>query len=130
MADVIIKQNLFVVVAKNPTASGNPITERDFALDPAEQLEITDYNEDASARFQVPASGSLTLNLESLALAKVLYIRVEADCGLIITNGLGSSPTLTLKGGRTSVLHCEFTALQLVNAGSAIVKGRFCAVGD
>lgn len=129
MGDVLVKQNLYALVAKNPAAAGSPITERDFAVDPAEQLSLTDYSQDAGARFSVPASGSLTLDLESLTLASILYIRVEADCGLVITNSLGDSPVLKLKAGRTSALHCEFTALQLVNATATAVKGRFIAVG-
>lgn len=130
MGDVLVRQTLQVIVAKNPTTTGTPITERDFAIDPAEPLEFSDLNEDAGARFQVPASGSLTLGLDSVAVGKVLYIRVETACGLVITNSLGSSPTLQLVPGRTSALHAEFTGLQLVNAGVAVVKGRYCVVGD
>lgn len=129
MGDILLKQNLYALVAKNPTTPGNPIVQRDFAIDPAEQTAITDYNFDAGSRFAVPASGSLTLGLDSITTGKALYIRVEAACGLVITNGLGSSPVLQLVPGVTSALFCEFTGLQLVNATVTAVKGIFEAVG-
>lgn len=129
MGDVLVKQNLYAVVAKNP-ASGTPISERDFAVDPAEQVDITDFNENASSRFQVAATSSLTLPMDSVALGSIFFLRVETACALVITNGLGSSQQLMLKPGRTSVLHADFTGLQLVNAGSTIVKGRYCVIGD
>lgn len=129
MGDVLVKQNLYVLVAKNPTTVGNPVTERDFAVDPGEQLAITDFNLDAGGRFSVPASGSLTLDLESVTTGKILYIRVEAVCGIVLTNSLGSSPTMQLLPGFTHAIGIEHTSLQLVNAGTAAVKGRFCSVG-
>lgn len=130
MGDVLVTQNLYAVVAKNPGTVGAPVTERDFAIDPAEQLSFSDYNENEGGRFQVPASGSLTLPFGSVALGKLAYIRVETDCGLQITNSLGTSPTLVLKAARTSVLNIECTGLQLINPGATVIKGRYIVVGD
>lgn len=130
MGDILVTQNLFALVAKNPTQAGSPVTERDFAIDPAEQLSFTDFSENEGGRFQVPAMGSLTLAMGSVALAGLVYIKPEADVGLQITNGVGTSQTIKLKGGRTSAMHLECTGLQLINATATIVKGRYIAVGD
>lgn len=132
MGDVLVRQNLYALVAKNPAAAGNPVIERDFAIDPMEQLDFSDYNETESGRFNVAVSiSNIVLAMGTVSLGKLLYIRVETDATLKITNSLAQSQAITLKAGKTSALHAEFTALSISNPSSTdILKGRYCVVGD
>jgi hypothetical protein len=130
MGNVLINQSLYLQVAKNPSQTGAPIVEIDFALNPSQALAITDFDEDATARFSVPANSSLVLGMDSVALGGFLALQVDADCGVVITNSLGSSPTLTFKAGRMSVMHMAFTGVQLVNSTGVAITGRVCIVGE
>jgi hypothetical protein len=132
MGDILINQTLTFQAAKNPTQAGAAIIEKEFQLQPAEQLTISDYNESAYGRFNVAASGTnIALSLGTVALGKILVFKPEADIGVKLTNSLGQTQLLTFLGGKTSVLHGEFTGISLTNPSTtAVAKGIFYLAGD
>jgi len=66
----------------------------------------------------------------TVALGKVMVITPTSDIEIKFTNSSGVTPYLKFLGGRTSVLHMEFTAFTISNQGSVAVKGRFYVAGD
>lgn len=131
MGDVLIKQTIAFTASKNPGSQGAAITEKDFEISPAEQIEVTDFSETASGRFNIAASASLTLGFGTLALAKVLVLKPDSDANITLTNANGTSQVIKVLGGKSSVLWGELTGVQITNPSStAALKGRFFLGGD
>lgn len=131
MADIFYKQTLTVLAGKNPTVSGAPVTQKDFEISPAESLELSDMNESVSGRFKIATSVSdQSIGMGTVALGKLLIFKPEADMKIKLVNGAGTSQLITMKGGRTSIIHAEFTNVLLTNDGAAEVKGVFYVAGD
>jgi hypothetical protein len=131
MGDVIVKQTLSLTVAKNPTVSGAAIVEKDFeALN--DSYETTAMSEDEAGRINLAASASgIPIGMGTVTLGKMLYVKMDGDVQLVITNSLGDSQLLKFLGGRASVLHLEFTELTATNPSiSAAIKGKIVVVGD
>lgn len=130
MPDITYRHQLQLVVGKTPT-SGTAITNKDFEINPPEILEISDYNEDILHRFSLPASSAdYAMPLGLVALAKLLIIKPEADLELKLVNNNGTSQSLLFKGGRTSVVHLEFTGMLATNSSLSAVKGVYFLAGD
>lgn len=130
MGDVLYKQSLSLTVAKNPQA-GAPIAEKDFELSPSEQLDITDYNEVSSSRFALAdLSTDVSLGMGTVALGKALIIKPLADLDIKIVNANGTSQVIKLLGGKTSVIHAEFTNVLASNSSGSTIKGKIVIVGD
>lgn len=131
MGDITLKQTLTISAYKTPTITGAPINEKDFELSPAEQLEITDMNEDSGGRFNLPsATTDKSIGMGTVALGKVLVIKPESEMKIKIVNAAGTSQLLTIKAGRTTVFHGEFINVLLTNDGANAVKGKFFVAGD
>lgn len=131
MGDILVNISVAAQVAQAPTQTGAPVTNIDFQISPAEMLAIPDYNEDASGRFQLAASVvDEALSMGTVVLGKLLFIKVDTDCQLKVTNGLGDSQLLTLKANKTSIMHMEFTGIKLTNPGTTVIRGKYCVVGD
>lgn len=131
MGDVIVKQTLSLTVAKNPTVSGAAIVEKDFeALN--DSYESTAMSEDEAGRINLAASATdIPIGMGTVALGKMLYVKMDGDVQLVITNSLGDSQLLKFLGGRPSVLHVEFTGIAATNPSiSAAIKGKIVVVGD
>jgi hypothetical protein len=131
MGTLKLEQTLTLRAYKKPTQAGVAITQFDFKLDPPENLAIDDYNEDEGSRYNVAdATVDQDMSLGSVALAKVLIFQPDQDINVKIVNANGTTPDMVFKGGRTTVLHMEFTGIKLSNSSGAAVTGRFFAMGD
>lgn len=127
MGDILYTQQIQIVASKNAT----PITEKDFEINPAEIFTTSLLNESFSGRYtladlsvdEVPGMGSI-------ALGKLFVITPASNIQVKFTNSLGTSPALTFLGGKTSVVHIEFTGFSLTNTSGAPVKGRYLVIGD
>jgi hypothetical protein len=127
LGDILYTQTIQVTAAKN----SSPVTEKDFEIFPAEVLTSTAYSESFSGRYNIP---DLTVDaaqgMGSVALGKVFIITPTSNIQVKFTNGLGTTPELTFVGGRTSVLHMEYTNFVLTNTSGNAVKGRYYVLGD
>lgn len=126
-----LMQTLTIKAYKKPAQAGTPITQYDFQIDPPEVLNLDDYNESEGSRYNIAdAVADQVIGLNTVALGKVLIIQPDQDVKIKLVNGNGTTPDIVLKGGRTSVLHAEFTSLKLSNSSGAAVTGRLFVMGD
>lgn len=127
MGDILYTQSVQVTAAKNTT----PVTEKDFEILPAESYSTSTMSESFGGRYSIP---DLTVDqapgMGSVALGKVFIITPAADITVKFTNGVGTTPAMKFLGGKTSVIHMEFTGFSFSNASGAAVKGRYCVIGD
>ncbi len=132
MGDVLYRQSLSITASKAPSVTGAPITEKDFEVGPNEVLELSDMSEDVGARFEIAAGqDNLALGMGTVALAKVLIFKAAADLLVKLTNGAGTSQNIKFKGGRTTILHAEFTGITISNEDDDnAVNGKFFFAGD
>jgi hypothetical protein len=131
MGDILITQTLSFQAARNPSQAGAALTEKEFQL-VAEQLSFSDYSESSHGRYTMAISGgNLDLGMGTVALAKVLVLKPYADIQVKLTNSLGQTQLLKFLGGKTSVLHMEFTAISLTNPSTTdVAKGIYYLAGD
>ena len=131
MGSLKLEQTLVVKAYKKPTVAGTAIIQHDFKIDPAENFASDDFNESDGTRYNLP-NGTVdqVISLDTIALAKVLIIQPDQDIKVKITNADGETQNLKFKGGRTSVLHIEFTSIKLSNDSGAAATGRLFAMGD
>ena len=132
MGDVKIYQSIKLTATKVLAADDDPV-QTDFDM-PAEVLDDDTYNEDLYARFVVaPSTTDLALPMGTVSTGTLLAINPDLDIKLKIANATVPSPTedLTIKGGRWTVLHVEFTGLKVTNSSSSdSIKGRYFIAGD
>jgi len=130
MGILLYRQSLTALAALAPAQVGAPINQIDFQISPAENLEVSDWNEDASDRFSIDGNVTQVMGMGSVALASVLVLQPSADLQVQLTNGLGQSQLLTFKGGRTSILHVDFTAITFKNPSLTVaVTGKYFLAG-
>lgn len=128
MGDIITRQNIYFLAAKNPS-SGQPISTKDFEI--TVNLENTDYNENSGSRFVIPdGTTDQSLGMGTVAAGKMLVIEVESDIDAKIVNGAGTSQNITFKAGYPSILNIDFTDVLVSNSSGQSIKGRFFVVGD
>jgi len=127
MGDILYTQSIQVTAAKN----ASPITEKDFEIFPAELFSSTTMSESFGGRYNIP---DLTVDavqgMGSVNLGKVFIITPTADIQVKFTNALATSQLLTFLGGKTSVMHMQYTGFSLTNTSGGAVKGRFFVLGD
>lgn len=131
MGDVIVKQSITLIVAKNPAQAGAAIVEKDLeSLN--SQIQDTTMSEGEGSRVSLAASASaVVIPMGTVAAGKLLYVNVDRDIQLALTNGLGTSQLLTFKGGRESILWLTFTGIAATNPSATDpVKGKIMIVGD
>lgn len=128
MGDILINQTIAFRAAKNPTQGA--VTETEFNLQ-AETLAITDYDISSSGRFALlAAAADVALGMNGITTASILVLKPEDDVQVKLTNALGSSQLLTFKGGSTSIVHCDFTEVELTNPSPTdAAKGSFYLAG-
>lgn len=133
MGDVTYRHQLTIVAGKTPLQTGGKITELDFQIEPAEILEITDFNEDTSHRFKI-ADGTIDTSIcqGTVAEAEILVIKADegTDLNIKIVNVNGTSQNIPLIGGRTSILHTKFSDILVTNTSGSDIKGVMFIAGD
>ena len=128
MADLIYKQMLQLVVGKG---SNNIVTCADFQIDPPETQSFSDYNESQKCRVIIPPSTlDFIIPMGTVALGKLLIIKMEADMLIKITNVNGTSQDINVKNSRLSIMHVDFTGLSVSNINTTDLKGIIFIAGD
>jgi len=131
MADVTYIQTLKIVAGKTPVSGGNTITEKDFQIDPAETLQVNNFNESLCHRFVVEdGTVDAALCQGTISTIKVLVFKPETDLETKLVNAAGTSQNLIFAGGRTSVLHVTLTGILVSNSSGTPIKGVFFIAGD
>lgn len=130
MADIILIQETRIQAGKvNP--STDAVLEKDFIIDPSEVKKFKDYNEGFCGRYKIPVGAAdMPLSLGTVAEAKVLIFRPGEDIEMKIINTNGTSQKFLFLGGRTSILHIEFTGLLVSNSSVEDIKGIYYVAGD
>lgn len=127
MGDILYTQSIQVTAAKN----SSPITEKDFEIFPAELFSSSAMSESFGGRYNIPdLTSSAVQGMGSVALGKVFVITPAANIQVEFTNNLGTTPLMTFLGGKTSVLHMEYTGFAFTNTSGSAVKGRYYVLGD
>ena len=128
MGDIIYIQSLSVISGKN---SNNNISEKDFELYPAENLQLVDFNENLSTRFSIPPNTiDMSFCTGTLNEIKVLVIKPSTNLPVKFVNSEGTSQNITFLANRTSVIHGLLTGLTVTNSTSSPIKGTFYIAGD
>ena len=128
MGDIIYIQSLSVISGKN---SNNNISEKDFELYPAENLQLVDFNENLSTRFSIPPNTiDMPFCTGTLNEIKVLVIKPSTNLPIKFVNTEGVSQNITFLANRTSVIHGLLTGLTVTNSTSSPIKGTFYIAGD
>ena len=100
--------------------------------DSGAEESATAYNEQASNHFSIPASGSITLDFNSVATVNGFFIRAKGGYTVDI-NGLGAL-TVTLPTGHTYAkcyMNATTTSLVITNSSStAALVGDWSVWGD
>lgn len=133
MGSIIYKQCTSFLAGKAPdNPNVTKPTEKDFEVDPAETYVSSDFNENVSVRYSIPASTpSYALNMGTVSIGKVLVIKPDADIEISITNTNGTSQYLKITMGKWSVLHLsEFTQITIRNNSTASISGKYFIAGD
>ena len=129
--DITYRQSLQITSGKTPSTTGGTITEQDFSINPAEQLSITDWNEDLFHRFILP-SGAINypFPMGTVTTASLLVFKpIAVNLSIKVVNANGTSQLLQFSANRTSVVHMEFTGLLATNSTLNVIKGIFYLVG-
>lgn len=129
VGDIIYNQTLSIISGKN--TSNNTMTEKDFEIYPAENLSLTDFNENVATRFAIPPyTTDMSLCTGTLSEIKVLVIRPSSNLQIKFINTEGVGQNITLLANRTSVLHASLTGITVTNTTGSPIKGLFYAAGD
>ena len=130
--DVTFKQTLNIVAGATPESPNQPVTKKDFELQPPEITSVADLMETDSQRFILP-SGAVDMPFctGTMAIIKILYIRPDNDVYVKLINVLGSSQNILFRGNTSTVIHAELTGITMTNLSSSLpVKGRLFVAGE
>ena len=119
------------VTIRSGKSNPNEIFQKDFEINPADSVIITDWNEDMFHRFSVPAgTTNMQLATGTLDLIKLLVIKSEADLPVKLINANGTSQEIVFNANRLSVLHVNFSGFVVSNPTTLPIKGIFYMAGD
>jgi len=128
MGDIIYLQTLSIISGKN---SNNTISDKDFELYPAEQLQLVDLNENLATRFAIPPTTiDLPFCTGTINQIKVLVIKPSSDLSVKLINANGTSQDIVFLANRTSVIHGYLTGLLVSNPTGVPIKGIIYMAGD
>ncbi len=128
MGDIIYNQTLSIISGKN---NNNTIVEKDFELYPAENLSLTDLNENLATRFAIPPNSvDMPLCTGTLNEIKVFVIKPSSNLQVKFVNSEGVGQNITLLANRTSVLHGLLTGITVTNSTGSPIKGLLYLAGD
>jgi len=129
LGDIIYNQTLSIISGKN--SGNNFMSEKDFEIYPAENLVLTDFNENLSTRFAIPPyTTDMSLCVGTLSEIKVLVIRPNSNLEIKLVNSEGIGQKITLLANRSSVLHGLLTGVLATNSTGSPIKGLFYVAGD
>lgn len=131
MADLEVKQNIDIRVARKPATPGLPIGEVDF--EKKQNLKLDEFNENYGFRFSVPdATVDQSLGMGTVTSGKMLIMCPENDIKVkLVFTGPVQTPDIVFKAGKMSVLHTENLIDVLLSNDSGVdAKGKFFVVGD
>lgn len=131
MGSLLVKQNLELTVAKKPTTTGAPISQKDF--EKSEKINIEDFSEDYGSRYNIAdATVDQSLGMGSVNNGSILILCPDQDIkAKLVFTGPVQTPDIVFKGGKASVLHLDgLIDVLFSNDSGAAVTGRFFVVGD
>jgi hypothetical protein len=130
--DVTYKQTLTIVAGATPDSPNQPVTKKDFELQPAEITNVIDLMETDVQRFILPpAASNVAFCIGTMTTIKIFYIRPESDVLVKLVNSSGTSQNILFRANTSSILHAELTGLTMTNpSGSLPVKGRIFVAGE
>jgi len=94
----------------------------DLDITVKEAFTSKDYNESFGGRFKVDPNSNRPLPVGTVTLAKVLLFMPFNDVSIRIINANGTSQLFTFLANTQSVIHAEFTGLQIVTGSAATAE--------
>jgi len=130
MGTITFTQNVTIKSGKTSTGISD-VFQKDFEINPADTVTITDWSEDMFHRFSVPAGEvDMQIYTGTLDLIKLIVIKPEADLTAKLINANGTSQDIIFNANRLSILHVNFTGFLVSNPTSLPTRGIFYVAGD
>lgn len=134
MGNLLVRTQIGVIVGVPPTDPSLPFSQKDYAVDPIECQEITDFNQNVSSRIVIQPFPSDDVDLFNgvpgvPASGSILFFKSDQDVIVQIGSVSGTSQGLNFKANRLSMIHCDFTAVVVTNPNPVVANVRYCIVG-
>jgi len=130
MGTVSYTQSISIKSGRTPDNAGQ-IIQKDFEINPAETTQITEWNENLTHRFSIPAnSTTIPLSIGTLNEIKVLVVKPDSEITLNLINSNGTSQDLVFAANRISIMHVSLIGLSASNPTSVPIKGVYYIAGD